>query len=226
MSTFGQRLKEARKDKKLSQAKLAKLVGVSQPTIAELESEGKGSTKSALMAKVLGVSSLWLTEGRGEKNDNELHEELAGYLIQKGDEFVIPQHEDVAGAMGSGILLRDQPGQIRSWSVTKEWADKNLPSHTGMKNLHIVTGFGDSMKGMYNSGDPLIVDTGVKVCEYDGVYFFRVGNEGFIKRLQRIPGQGILVISQNQEYRDWVITADMEFEVLGKVLRAWKGENY
>lgn len=148
------------------------------------------------------------------------------YVVDRSNLVEIMQYNDHGGAMGNGLLLKDQPGQITSWQVTREWAERNLPPNTGMQNLCIVTGFGDSMKGMYNSGDPLIVDTGVRACEYDGVYFFRVGNEGFIKRLQRIPGQGILVISKNTEYRDWVITEDMDFEVFGRVLRVWKGENY
>jgi transcriptional regulator with XRE-family HTH domain len=71
MSTFGERLREARKEKGLSQGALAKIVGVKQPTIAELESEGKGSSKAALIAKALGVSVLWLSEGRGAKIESK-----------------------------------------------------------------------------------------------------------------------------------------------------------
>ena len=56
-----------------------------------------------------------------------------------------------------------------------------MPVHTGVRNLAIVTGFGPSMRPMFNPGDPLLVDTGVKVIDHEGVYFFRVGDEGFIK---------------------------------------------
>lgn len=147
-----------------------------------------------------------------------------GY-VKESDEIVIPQFE-TGGKMGDGLLLRDQPGVIRGWSVNREWISKNLKNHTGAGNLCIVTGFGDSMKGMYNSGDPLVVDTGVKKVEYDAVYFFRVGDEGFIKRLQRIPGEGLVAISENKAYRDWTIKPDMDFEVFGRVLKAWKGEDF
>jgi len=128
--------------------------------------------------------------------------------------------------MGGGLSLPDQPGQITRWTVTPEWIIKNLPSHTGANNLSIITGFGDSMVGMYNPGDPLIVDTGVKNCDHDGVYFFRVGNEGYVKRLQRIPNVGIVVISKNTEYKEWTITPDMDFEVLAKVLKVWESKNF
>lgn len=137
--------------------------------------------------------------------------------------IIIKQYKDVAGAMGTGLILQDQPGEIISISVSQEWARKNLKYYSSVNNLCIVTGFGDSMTGIFSSGDPLIVDVGVKTLDYDGVYFFRVGDEGFIKTLQRIPGIGIRVISKNKEYEPWTITKDMDFEILAKVLKAWEG---
>lgn len=128
--------------------------------------------------------------------------------------------------MGSGLLLRDQPGEIRGWTVSQEWLSKNIKSHTGAVNLCIVTGFGDSMKGMFNSGDPLVIDRGVTQVEGDAVYFFRVENEGFIKRLQRVPGRGLLVLSENKKYETWTIDKTMDFQVFGRVVKAWQGEDF
>lgn len=140
--------------------------------------------------------------------------------------YSIRQFDDVVGSMGKGMVLQDQPGQITNIEVTDEWLNKNVPSNTGKKNLCIVTGFGDSMKGMFNPGDPLLVDVGIKKCKHDGVYFFRVGDEGYIKTLQRIPGEGIRVISENKKYETWTITNDMDFEVLAKVLIVWEGTHF
>jgi phage repressor protein C with HTH and peptisase S24 domain len=147
-------------------------------------------------------------------------------LGTRPSDITINQYADVQGSMGVGILLRDQPGQITGFKVNSEWMNKNVPSNTGKDNLAIVTGFGDSMRGMFNSGDPLLIDTGIKSLDYDGVYFFRVGNEGFIKRLQRIPGDGIRAISTNKEYESWTITKDMDFEVFGRVLKVWNSEDF
>lgn len=140
-------------------------------------------------------------------------------------ELVIAQYK-TGGAMGNGVLLRDQPGAIRSWHVTPEWIQKNVHNVTSPKNLAIVTGFGDSMKPMYNPGDPLLVDTGVKDVEFDGVYFFRIGDEGFIKRLQRVPGEGLVAISENKSYKDWTIRDGMDFEVFARVVKVWRGDDY
>ena len=146
-------------------------------------------------------------------------------IVKTSNDVVIKQF-DTGGSMGDGLRLVDQPGMIKSWHVDHEWLRVNVKHHTGASNLCIVTGFGDSMLGMFNPGDPLLVDRGVTTCSFDGVYFFRVGDEGFIKRLQRIPGEGVLVISENTKYRDWTIKPDMDFEVLAKVLKVWESKSF
>ena len=65
---FGERLKTARLLKKLTQAALAELVGVSQPTIWHLESperDASGSEFTPRLARVLGISVDWLAEEIG-----------------------------------------------------------------------------------------------------------------------------------------------------------------
>ncbi|TAM15941.1 MAG: S24 family peptidase [Pandoraea sp.] len=136
---------------------------------------------------------------------------------------------DTGGAMGNGLELRDQPGVIETLRVSQEWLSKNLRNYTSVENLVVVTGFGDSMRPMFNPGDPLIVDVGVRVVDYDAIYFFRVGDEGFIKRLQRIPTEHGLMLrakSENPSYDAWDITPRMPFEVFGRVLKVWRSEDF
>ena len=141
------------------------------------------------------------------------------------NEIAIPQY-DTGGSMGAGVLLRDQPGEINGWRVTPDWLQKNVRSHSGVTNLAIVTGFGDSMRGMFNPGDPLLVDRGINTFDGDAVYFFRVGDEGFIKRLQKIPGEGIIASSENKAYRDWTIKPEMDFQVLARVIKVWQSVDF
>ena len=127
---------------------------------------------------------------------------------------------------GTRLLLRDQPGVITDMRVTTEWLDKNAHGFSSPRNLCIVTGFGDSMRPIFNPGDPLLVDTGVTTVMFDSVYFFRIEGEGFVKRLQRIPGEGLRVLSSNAAYESWTIKPDMDFEVLGRVIKAWVSEDF
>lgn len=140
----------------------------------------------------------------------------------------IPQY-NAAGAMGNGGLVLDEqpPGIIKSWQVDEQWLRMNVPAHTGVANLCIVTGFGSSMQPMFNPGDPLLMDRGVTDCRSDGVYFFRVGDHGWIKQLQRIPTASGMVIrakSKNSDYDPFDITEGMDFHVLGKILLAWRSD--
>lgn len=140
-------------------------------------------------------------------------------------DITIPQYA-TGGAMGFGVLLRDQPGTIQSWRVSPEWVQKNVHHITSPRNLAVVTGFGDSMRPLFNPGDPLLVDRGVTAVDFDGIYFFRIDNEGFIKRLQRIPGVGLRAISENKAYESWDIREGMDFEVFARVVKVWRGEDF
>lgn len=146
----------------------------------------------------------------------------------KSTDVVIRQW-GTGGAMGNGLVLRDQPGIIKEWTVSTEWLQQNVHRVTSYKNLAIVTGFGPSMRPVFNPGDPLLVDCGVKRADSDGVYFFRVGEEGFVKQLQRIPTPDGLIFrakSYNSDYDPFDITQSMDFEVFGRVVKVWKGEEF
>lgn len=207
-------LKSKMAKRELNSASLAEAISENQPTIYRILS---GETKNPRLHIVKKIESFF--------NEEFLNAEAMSTTTSTSD-IVINQYHDIRGAMGNGLVLRGESGQITGWKVTPDWLHKNVPTNTGNKNLAIVTGFGDSMRGMFNSGDPLLVDAGVKNLEYDGVYFFRIGDEGFIKTLQRIPGEGIRVISENKKYETWTITKDMDFEVFGRVLKVWKSEEF
>lgn len=234
MDTAAKRLKAARELRGVNQVRLAALAGVSPGTVGNIESGKRGIERSALaFAKALNVDAQWLATGEGEMlADQNLIRESGIITISSqpqtltnSNDVVIRQY-DTGGAMGSGVLLQDQPGVIKEWRVSDDWLRLNVHRVSSPKNLAIVTGFGDSMRGMFNPGDPLLVDTGVKVVDFDAVYFFRVGEEGFVKRLQRIPGEGIMAISENKAYRDWTIKPGMDFEVFARVVKVWKSEDF
>lgn len=66
MSLLKDRLKEARKQAKLTQKNLGDRVGVPQSTIAALETGGHKTARNlAEIAAVLGVEALWLATGKG-----------------------------------------------------------------------------------------------------------------------------------------------------------------
>lgn len=222
---------------------LAKAAGVNQPTLLRIysgDSHDPSRTSLEKIARFFGCSVEDLYSGAAlslsvdSQSENTVSaSKNVNCVVDRhrrdrmpSDTVEIPQY-DAAGAMGNGgLMLRDQPGVIANWHVSPDWLHKNVRASSGAKNLCIVTGFGDSMRPTYNPGDPLLVDTGVRTVEADAVYFFRVGSEGFIKRIQRIPGVGYVVKSSNPEYDSWTVTPDMDFHVLGRVLKVWRSEEF
>lgn len=196
-----------------SAAELGRYIGESDQAITNWKRRGIPDAKLLDVSAKIGVNPIWVKTGAGQKNFHAIHQ------------IEIPQFA-TGGAMGTGLILKDQPGVIQSWKVSREWLNKNVKAHSGTQNLCIVTGFGDSMRPMFNPGDPLLVDRGVTSVDFDAVYFFRVGDEGFLKRLQKIPGEGLRVISTNKEYESWTIRQDMDFEVFGRVLKVWRSEEF
>lgn len=199
-------------------------------------SRGMGDGLAAKLEALYAKPSGWFDQplptnmGVEESQDTVKMLSLPASKADKTD-VVISQYE-TGGAMGHGLVLQDQPGIIKEWRVSDDWLRLNVPHFTSKRNLTIVTGFGSSMKPMFNPGDPLLVDKGVRTIDHEGVYFFRVGDEGYIKMVQRVPefdGSGFVfrIISKNSDYPPYDISPkNPHFEVLGKVLTVWRSEQH
>lgn len=230
---LGKNIRNLREAQGLTLERLSELSGVDVGTISALEVRDSSRSKYAhAIAKGLGVSLEDLLSeapavGAGRKVE-EMYKSNVVALKRPPDEILISQY-NTGGAMGHGLELRDQPGIIQSWRVNPEWLERNVRAHSSAKNLCIVTGFGDSMQPLFNPGDPLLVDIGIRTVEFDSIYFFRVGNDGYVKRLQRIPTEKGLVIrarSENEAYETFDITESMDFEILGRVLKVWRSYDF
>lgn len=78
--TFAERLLYIRNKRGYTQKRLAMLCGLSQSTIASYESGTRLHTRNLLsLARVLGVSPLWLEKGQGTINPPPLSEAGANY---------------------------------------------------------------------------------------------------------------------------------------------------
>ena len=132
----------------------------------------------------------------------------------------IPVRGDVSASMGYGVTVYNE-NQTATYSISKKLA-KDL----GVCNCHMEMIFaqGDSMMPTIEGGDSLLVDHSKKEI-YDGkIYCVRIENQLYAKRLQKIPPNTIVVVSDNEKYRSFEIDlskcADYDFEVIGEV-RWW-----
>ncbi|EIJ9325760.1 helix-turn-helix transcriptional regulator, partial [Salmonella enterica] len=101
--------------------------------------------------------------------------------------------------------------------VTEE--AKTLFGHRPANQVKLINVRGDSMQGTIEPGDLIFVDIGVNYFDGDGIYVFDFSGDLYVKRLQKIKSQ-LLVLSDNPLYKEWQITKE-EMEMLhvcGKVL--------
>lgn len=111
---------------------------------------------------------------------------------------------DVAASMGKGIVVPDHVEIIQELLIDREWINKQRFNLSGVPNLAVITGFGDSMEPTFCDGDPLMVDRGAEGMTKDGVYVFSFDNMAHIKRLQHIGPGRVRVISDNRsKYDPW-----------------------
>lgn len=141
---------------------------------------------------------------------------------QDANFITIPQL-DVAGSMGPGRVPPDHIEVIRDITVHLDWLKTQGLSYSNLENLAIIDGDGDSMEGTFRNGDALLVDRGITEIRTDAIYVFTLEGELFIKRLQRLTGGSLRMISDNPVYPAIMIEGDMlaKVHIKARVLLVW-----
>jgi len=137
--------------------------------------------------------------------------------------FVTIPHLNVAASMGSGYTPAHQVEVIRDLTVHSDWLKTQGLGYSALENLAVITGDGDSMDPTFRDGDALLVDKGITVIRTDAIYVFTLDGDLFIKRLQRMTGGSLRMISDNPVYPAIVIEGtDLEkIHIHARVLMVW-----
>jgi len=128
---------------------------------------------------------------------------------------------EIGASMGVGQVQPEYETIIGRVALNRHWVHTRLPNVTSPRNIRIITGYGDSMAGTHEDGDPLFVDIGVTDVRVDAVYVFAMNDELYVKRLQRRPDGAITVISDNPKYPPYAIGDRERVRVIGRVVGAW-----
>lgn len=216
--TFGERLKQCRKDSGLSQAAVAKRVGMSQANLSDLEN-GKfpSSSYTPRLAKLYGVNALWLADGIGPIQ--------ASAAIRDGDKASLTQAElsnvrpgppirgkvPLISWVQAGIATEAvdllQPGE------GMDWIDTTCPIGRYTYALQIE---GDSMAPFFPPGTVIVVEPDLEARSGDYVIAKNGNEEVTFKQLVKDGGQYYLR-PINERYP---IQPLGEFHVIGVVREA------
>lgn len=178
---------------------------------------------------------MWLATGKGamrkgsgaaeepaSKESNVIAVDFA--KDQPPDGYVtIPQFA-VSASMGYGIMPpQGQLDVIRDMTVRLDWLARIGVSYSKVENLAIITGDGDSMEGTFSDGASLLVDMGITEIRTDAIYVFTLDGDLFIKRLQRVTGRSLSMISDNPKYKPVELDSEQleRMHVHARVLLIW-----
>lgn len=218
---IGNRVRSLRLSKNLKIAELADAVGVDAANISRLETgKQKQFTEQSLtrIAQALGVKVIDLFTS-GEIDTTVYKNSSDALASTEGKDVFRVEVLDVSASAGSGHI---QGSDIIDVIHAIEYSnDQALTMFGGRSSsgVKVINVRGDSMSPTIEPGDLLFVDVSINEFDGDGIYTFGFDGKIYVKRLQMIPDQ-LLVISDNPKYREWSISKENEyrFYIYGKVL--------
>lgn len=214
MDTLASRIREARLAAKLSQEGLARLVGVSQGLIGQIESgKNQGSKHLASLARALNVSPDWLETGKGPR-ERALHQaslpatkdgqgmvSLRPILAweneeELGDEYVLIPRLDVKFSAGNGKIIWHVEEKGQKQAFRRAWC---LRLGINPEHAATIVNSGQSMEPRLIDGDSLVVDYRANNIIDGKVYALAYQGELYVKRLFKTPDGGIIIRSDNPD---------------------------
>ncbi|MEH6565587.1 MAG: S24 family peptidase [Halopseudomonas sp.] len=169
----------------------------------------------------LGKTGSLKEDNQGQES-NVISADFSSKGKLKDGELSIPQY-NVRGALGHGQVPADYIETIRHVTVHESLLSGRGISFSKAENLAIITGFGQSMEGTINDGDPLIVDRGINQFIGDGIYVLTWDGLLYVKRLQKHSPTHFDMISDNPRHKDQTISI-ADVTIHARVLLVWNAK--
>lgn len=224
MQDLASRLRATRLDRGLSQADVAKAVGMSQPSYHSLE---KGFTSRSVylteIAKVLRVDSYWLLTG---KTASDVDAEVTN-LLEKSSKVGVTSNDNneeriwidlvnIRFSCGDGESIEFHFDDVIS---KRDFSPSFFKKH-GVKpeNVKLAIAKGDSQEPYICNEDEFAIDisdTEIKEGEFYAIYF---EGEAMLKQIFKEEGGKLTLHSLNPKYKDKIVsdTNGVGFRVLGR----------
>ncbi|CYU91096.1 putative phage repressor [Streptococcus suis] len=239
---IGQRIKDFRLSRNMTQKELAKRIGMGDTTIANYEKGFRSPKKDTLfdLADVFGVSIDDLFPQRTPTAPNSLIEQISDKVVYLDQKLKEPRHS--AWISHGERLLSEQEkentvNELQATYHTYNYYDQPASAGTGqylndvkVETIElpievdadfVVPIYGDSMEPEYHSGDYIFVKLSVDLSDGD-IGVFAYNGDAYIKQL-RITDQGAYLHSLNPDYDNIPITADTDFRTIGEVVDVYRG---
>lgn len=166
------------------------------------------------IAKAVGVDIGWLASGEGEPFPEHRQAVAAG-----DDSYDYVPLYDARCSAGNGAW-NERSRVLVNLSFTSYSLRKKGLTPSDLACLRVD---GDSMTGLLEDGDTVMIDQRRNALEGEGVYVVLLDDHLYAKRLQRQFDGSVLIISHNKEYQPMTVPKDRltELHIIGRVV--WAG---
>lgn len=224
MVSLGDRLREERERLGMNQTQFGDLAGVTKKTQMLYEGEQR-SPKADYLTSIAqaGVDVQYLLTGNRSvsgSNGAQLACRVAdgtpiglGSQTPSGDAVPVAMY-DIEAAAGAGRSLEAEPIKTTLYFPPEQLSALGLsPGRVAGVQVR-----GDSMEGTLEDGDWTLVDLGNTDPRQEGVFLLLISGERRIKRVQRLAGGALYLISDNEHYQPEMIPPERmrEVEILGR----------
>jgi transcriptional regulator with XRE-family HTH domain len=150
---------------------------------------------------------------------HEVAQESPGDRAAPG--YLILHEYHIAAAAGDGAIpTLDGNGHARilaEWTVPKAL----LPAQYQNGHIGIIRVQGDSMVPEIMPEERVMVDTSQTFVGPEGIYLIWESESLLVKRVQKIPGRKLRIVSRNPEYQPYEQPME-EVRVIGRVIGRWE----
>ncbi|MFI8744520.1 XRE family transcriptional regulator [Pseudomonas sp. NPDC077186] len=145
--------------------------------------------------------------------------EPAGPVGEQDDAYAFVPLYDARCSAGSGAW-NERSRVLVELSFTRYSLRKKGLSPADLACLRVD---GDSMLGLLDDGDTVMIDQSRNTLEGEGVYVVLLDDHLYAKRLQRQFDGSVLIISHNKDYQPMTVPKERlaELQIIGRVV--WAG---
>lgn len=194
MAGFGDRISERLKALDLSQAELARRVGITQPAINHLIKRGSGGSAHLYkIARELQTTPEYLV---GETDDPTPDGNGGHALAYPSERADLVDVAEIDLRFGLGGAYMDEPAVPVMRSFSRAWLRNFTDSPP--EELYWARGQGNSMETTIHENDLLLIDRRQQSPHMlDLIWAFAWGDIGAIKRLRPMPDGTVKILSDN-----------------------------
>lgn len=217
------RLKQERQRLGIEQKEIANICDVIPKTVSRWESSIPIPADKLELLVPLGFDPLYVISGH-RVPQSFIAEPSAEYAVKRraDDRYAAIPLYDVHVAAGGGVIV-NQEQVVDALHFRRDWIRAEL--HVSPEDLCLVYVQGDSMQPTLDPGDMILINHHDQRAERDGIYVLRLEGALLVKRLQRLPGGVLQVVSDNPAYQPYQLKLNelegFDVAIVGRVV--WVG---